>query len=100
VVRVRQTLDRGSGDSTIKLRPCWRSQLSANWLAREEDGDVEVRVEEDWSGDRRVLVVSCEAKLNRETIELLDNDKQAPGAVFTPAQEQFLAECGPPGKPE
>src|SRR3712207_4445135 len=57
----------GDDDATVKLRPCRRSQLTDHWLAAQEgetedEEKWEVKIEADWSGDRRVLAAShtCE----------------------------------------
>ena len=53
---------RGDDDATIKLRPCRRSQLTDRWLATTKGktgGDEwELKLEADWSGERRVLAAS------------------------------------------
>src|SRR5262245_3520855 len=50
-------------DSTIKLRPCRRSQLTNRWLgAREDDG---FKMEADWAGIRKVLAASYTADLGK-----------------------------------
>src|SRR5262245_53720917 len=60
VVRSRERKD--DDDVTVKLRPCRRSQLPNRWLAGDTPEGCTVKVEEDWSGTRRVLSVSCRAE--------------------------------------
>jgi hypothetical protein len=57
ILRARHRPDR-KDDSTIKLRPGRRSQLTDYWLEAEEGEDWELKVEADWSGGRRVLAIS------------------------------------------
>lgn len=58
VLRLRREAD-GSGDSTVKLRPCRRSQLTSEWSEPAgEDDKWEYRIEGDWAGSRHVLAAS------------------------------------------
>ncbi|HEV7654504.1 MAG TPA: hypothetical protein VGP36_07175 [Mycobacteriales bacterium] len=84
VLRFRRRGAKGP-DSTAKLRPCRRSQLTDRWLAAgKEDG---VKIQADWAGDRHVLAVSVSA----------DRDGLDPAGpvetLFTAGQRQFLADC-------
>jgi hypothetical protein len=58
IVRARRKT-KGKDDVTIKFRPGRRSQLTDPWLAMtttaDGDLDAELKVEEDWAGERRVL---------------------------------------------
>jgi len=90
VLRLRREAD-GSGDSTVKLRPCRRSQLAAEWSEPAEvDGNWEYRIEGDWAGSRHVLAASF-------VKELAENDLQAglkdPVDAFSPKQLAFLVAC-------
>jgi hypothetical protein len=65
IVRARQKT-KGKDDVTVKFRPGRRSQLTDSWLAttKTADGDLdsELKVEEDWAGERRVLSISLTAE--------------------------------------
>lgn len=75
--------------STIKLRPCRRTQLTAQWQGGARDTDY--KIEGDWSGDRHTLAASCVAELNAGTIDrVLDGQI---GDAFTRTQREFLSEC-------
>jgi hypothetical protein len=62
VLRVRQ-IDGDADDSTVKLRPCRRSQLSGSWLGATKGEGWRLAVEEDWAGNRRALAASCISEL-------------------------------------
>ena len=94
VIRVRAKVD-DEGDCTVKLRPCRRSQVTPFWLATTETGDVEVRLEEDWSGDRRALAMSCESELDADALAAVAAGEQAPDNLLGDLQTRFLSECGP-----
>jgi hypothetical protein len=65
IVRARQKTT-GKDDVTIKFRPARRSQLTDSWLATTKTGDgeldSELKVEEDWAGERRMLSISLTAE--------------------------------------
>ncbi|MBS1695302.1 MAG: hypothetical protein JST91_24110 [Actinobacteria bacterium] len=96
VLRLRR---KGSGakakeDSTVKLRPCRRSQLVNPWDIAPASDDF--RVEGDWSHTRRVLAASYVADLEPGTIaDALDDGHLK--SVFTAPQRAFLTSCGPIG---
>jgi hypothetical protein len=84
-------------DVTVKLRPCRRSQLTELWLTAEEgetaDGDEwEVKVEADWSGDRRVLAASHTADRPRGTV---GGERGSAADLLVPEQRDFLRDCSP-----
>src|SRR5262245_15577980 len=60
---LRVRADEDGGDSTVKLRPCRRSQLTPHWVGVAESADSPLKVEQDWSGERRVLAVSAKADI-------------------------------------
>lgn len=95
VLRVRAKAGDDDGDCTVKLRPCRRSQVTPFWLATTETGDVEVRLEEDWAGDRQVLAMSCEAQLDGDALAALETADHAPEHLLSDLQTRFLTECGP-----
>ena len=83
-------LRRGDKEqSTIKLRPCRRTQLTAQWQGGARDTDY--KIEGDWSGDRHSLAASCVAELNAGTIDRVLDGQIAD--AFTRTQREFLAEC-------
>jgi hypothetical protein len=78
-------------DSTVKLRPCRRTQLTPEWVeAFEDDGKFEYRVEEDWSGERRCLAASAVRELDPGLVAAAETD---PGALFGKKQRNFLGDC-------
>jgi hypothetical protein len=86
----------GHGDSVVKLRPCRRSQLTARWLRSESgvDDDLELRLEEDWAGVRRVLAASAQARLPKD-VPPLTHRGPLPGDVLGKAQVAYLDDCAP-----
>jgi hypothetical protein len=95
VIRVRADAD-GTGDSTVKLRPCRRSQLTAHFIDLAGADDSPLKVEQDWSGVRRVLAVSAKAELDADAVAAVaDSDGNGvPDGVLTDDQLRFLDECG------
>jgi hypothetical protein len=92
VLRVRQTGGEDD-DSTVKLRPCRRSQLTQEWLG-EEDGDGwRLRVEEDWAATRRSLAASCVSDLPEGRIAAVRDGTAPVRRLFGEGQRRFLAEC-------
>ena len=91
ILRLRQR-ENGKEDSTVKLRPCRRSQLIGPWHAS-PSGDPEYRIEGDWSGTRHVLPASCVADPEPGTIDHVINGYSPVADAFTRAQRDFLAEC-------
>jgi hypothetical protein len=92
VLRVREVED-GDDDSTVKLRPCRRSQLTESWLGAEKGDGWKFRVEEDWAGSRRALAASCVADLPRRRIAAAREGKEPVGRLFTGGQWRFLSDC-------
>jgi hypothetical protein len=93
VVRTRERHD--DDDVTVKLRPCRRSQLARRWL----DGDAPeagmVKVEQDWSGPRRVLSVSCRAVHPSGSVAAVRDGDAPLRSLLTKTQRQFLDDCAP-----
>ena len=84
-------------DTTVKLRPCRRSQLTDRWLAAEEgkteDGDEwEVKVEADWSGHRRVLAASRTTDRSEGTV---GGGGRSVADLLVVEQRDFLRDCSP-----
>jgi len=92
VLRVRQIED-GDDDSTVKLRPCRRSQLAEGWLGADKGDSWKLRVEEDWAGTRRVLAASCVADLPQRRIATAREGKEPVGGLFNGGQQRFLSDC-------
>jgi hypothetical protein len=92
VLRVRQIED-GDDDSTVKLRPCRRSQLAESWLGAENGDGWKLRIEEDWAGTRRALATSCVADLPRRRIAAAWDGKEPVGRLFNGGQWRFLSDC-------
>jgi hypothetical protein len=89
---------RGDDDATIKLRPCRRSQLTDPWLAattgKTEDGDKwELKLEADWSGDRRVLAASHSCERPGGAVRQAGRGDRSVTDLFTPDQLMFLQDC-------
>jgi len=91
ILRLRRPKEHGGKeDSTVKLRPCRRSQLVSMWDTSRKH-DPEYRIEGDWSRKRHALAASCVAELKPGTI-----DRALDGAVsglFSEPQRAFLSDC-------
>jgi ribosomal protein S7 len=92
IVRVRAKSD-GGGDCTVKLRPCRRSQLTSRWLATEATDRLELRVEEDWAGQRKVLAASAESDVERAVLDKVRSHDALPSGLVNGAQEEYVADC-------
>ena len=78
-------------DSTIKLRPCHRSQLTNRWLAA---GEAEgFKLEADWAGPRKVLAASCSADHGKGRLDQVRKGTKEVSSLFTDEQKDFLATC-------
>jgi hypothetical protein len=92
ILRLRRR-ENGKEDSTVKLRPCRRSQLTGSWSVA-PPGDEQYRIEGDWSRTRHALAASCVADLEPGTIDrAIESDGQIADA-FMESQRDFLAACG------
>ena len=93
ILRIRRH-PRGSGDVTVKLRPCRLEQLSGQWGAFRRSAHHELRVKGDWVDDRRVvaasLVYSPPYVLLRQAFEARPHDLHR---LFSTRQRSYLAEC-------
>lgn len=91
IFRLRRR-DNGKGDSTVKLRPCRRSQLVPPWdVVPAGAGDY--RIEGDWCGRRHVVAASAVADLERDTIARALANTAHIADAFTAAQRDFLGAC-------
>ena len=68
VVRLGRRINSGKERSTVKLRPCRRSQLVRPWDVQPSESS-DYRIEGDWSRDRHMLAASCVANLKPGTID-------------------------------
>jgi hypothetical protein len=96
VLRAREK-GNGKDDTTVKLRPCRRSQLTGAWLSTEsgkaENGDDwEIKVQADWSGEHRVLAASCSVERG-EAVVHEGGDVRSAERLYSPVQVAFLREC-------
>jgi hypothetical protein len=96
VVRVR-AFDDDKPDSTAKLRPCRRSQLTDHWIDVASVEKSPLKVEQDWSAKGRVLAASLKAELEASAVASVEDSDGAgvPEGVLTDDQARFLDECGP-----
>lgn len=93
IVRLRRR--KKKADSTVKLRPCRRSQLVDTWEGQPPE-DSDYRVEGDWSRKRHVLAASYGCDLDPDIVKsAVDTGRLE--AVFTAPQRAFLAACGSVG---
>lgn len=95
ILRVRSGT---SADSTVKLRPCHRTQLTADWTEdfqdEDEDGnEFEYRIEEDWTGPRRSLAASAVQDLDPGLVTAVTEDEADPSSLFSKRQRRFLRDC-------
>jgi len=91
VLRARDKHCEGT-DSTVKLRPCRRSQLTDQWLDG-TDGARKIKIEADWAGTRKVLSASFTADLPDGRIAHVHNGSKALPSLFSADQERFLKDC-------
>ena len=91
ILRVRRR--KKKEDSTVKLRPCRRSQLVSRWDARPAE-DSDYRIEGDWSRERHVLAASCVADLQPGTIDRALEDGGHVADLFGEPQRAFLSAWG------
>jgi hypothetical protein len=91
ILRVRSDT---SADSTVKLRPCRRTQLTDDWTEDIQDEDeFEYRVEEDWAGPRRSLAASAVQDLDPGLVTAVTEDEADPETLFGKRQRRFLSDC-------
>jgi hypothetical protein len=96
IVRARQKT-KGKDDVTVKFRPGRRSQLTDSWLAmtKAADGDLdsELKVEEDWAGERRVLSISLTAERPKGLLAAVAAGEHGIGALLSRDQRRLIDEC-------
>ena len=91
ILRLRAKDDED--DSTVKLRPCRRSQLTPRWATKDEQDGWAHRIEGDWAGPRRVLAVSSVLSLARGQVARATAAGADLGSVFDARQLEFLDQC-------
>jgi hypothetical protein len=94
VLRARHRPGR-KDDSTVKLRPCRRSQLTDEWLRAGEEDDWELKVEADWAGARRLLATSHTAERPGDVVTGAGSGQRPASSLFTESQAAFLRDCAP-----
>jgi hypothetical protein len=96
ILRARQKT-KGKDDVTVKFRPGRRSQLTHAWLAttKTDDGDLdsELKVEEDWAGERRVLSISLTAERPEGLVGAVAAGEHGVDALLTHDQRRLVSEC-------
>lgn len=94
-VIVRFRIGGKSDDLTVKLRPCTREQLVGRFSAAFEAEPFTYKVEEDWSGNSRVVAASLVH--DHPPMALSDAVKPGadPAASLDAVQDQFLHACAP-----
>jgi hypothetical protein len=95
IVRARQKT-KGKDDVTVKFRPGRRSQLTDSWLARtkDTDGDLdsELKVEEDWAGERK-LSISLTAERPKGLVAAVAAGERGVDALLAHDQRRLIDEC-------
>lgn len=82
-------------ESTVKLRPCRRTQLTPEWANRVHTGNnFKYRVEADWTGQRRTLAASAVLELGRGLIDAVTLEGADPDILFDGQQQRLLRTCG------
>lgn len=92
IVRLRQEAG-GTCDSTVKLRPCRRTQLDRKWKRDARGQGWEYRIEEDWAGARRTLAASCVAEVPDRRLADAVRGKAKWRSVIHAKQVEYLADC-------
>jgi hypothetical protein len=95
-VIVRFRCGDGTDDVTVKLRPCLPPRLAARWSRPFEDAWMTYKIEEDWSGERRVFAASAveERKLGHVLDAVRPGDDAAD--LLSVDQRDFLRSCAVP----
>ncbi|MBL3670948.1 hypothetical protein JL475_34380 [Streptomyces sp. M2CJ-2] len=94
-VIVRLRIGGDPDDLTVKLRPCTREQLVGRFSAPFEAEPFTYKIEEDWSGNRRVLAASLVHGHPPGALPDAVKPGADPGASIDVVQDQFLHACAP-----
>jgi len=90
ILRVR-VKKNGDTDSTVKLRPCDRSRLTAQWLDTQEDGDLEFTLEQDRPlAGGPVLAASCQVDRTAEALTGLAGPPYSLADLLTDRQKNLM----------
>ena len=96
IIRAREKT-KGKDDVTVKFRPGRRSQLTDSWWAttKTADGDLdtELKVEQDWAGERRVLSISLTAKSRAGSWRRSRQPATGSHRLLTEDQRRFIEQC-------
>ncbi|CAL9339035.1 hypothetical protein [Streptomyces sp. Tu 3180] len=94
-VIVRFRIGGSQDDLTVKLRPCTRQQLVGRFSAPFEAEPLTYRIEEDWSGNRRVLAASSVHGHPPGALSDAVKPGADPAASIGAVQDRFLRACAP-----
>jgi hypothetical protein len=92
ILRARQKT-KGKDDVTVKFRPGRRSQLSDSWLATTKTAEGELKVEQDWAGERRSLAISLTAERPKDLVAAVAAGDRGVDALLSEDQERLVDEC-------
>lgn len=95
IVRARAKT-KGKDDVTVKLRPGRRSQLTSTWLdftKKKVDGlETELKVQEDWAGQRRTLSISLTSERPDGLVDAATGG-QGVADLLSKDQKHFIDQC-------
>ncbi|MFD5270405.1 hypothetical protein [Streptomyces sp. NPDC058335] len=94
-VILRLRIGGNRDDLTVKLRPCTREQLVGRFSAPFEAEPFTYKIEEDWSGHRRVMAASLVHAHPAGTLSDAVEPGADPAASVDAVQDQFLHACAP-----
>jgi hypothetical protein len=93
ILRVR-CHPEGSGDVTVKLRPCRTGQLAGQWSAFRRSAHHRLRIKGEWAHDRRLMAASLVYSVPGDPLrQALRSRPRRPGRLFSARQRRYLAEC-------
>jgi hypothetical protein len=84
-----------SGDSTVKLRPSRWSQLDPEYFGNRETGDMELKIEADWAGEKRSLATAMTVQWTDARLAAAQADQRLVTELFSKEQLDFLGKCAP-----
>jgi hypothetical protein len=95
IIRARRKT-HGKDDVTVKLRPGRRSQLTAPWLevtkTKARGLETELKVEQDWTAQRRTLSISLTAERPDGLVESVASGRGVE-KLLTTEQKRFVDQC-------
>ena len=80
-------------DTTVKLRPCRRSQLTGPWPAATRGDNWELKIEADWAGERRALAASLTADRPGDIVADAGSGGTPVRSLYVDEQRDFLRDC-------